>query len=54
VTARGWHSTGVFGRLGAAAASAALLRLDAPQTLHALGAAATQTGGLTASFGTMA
>ena len=54
VTARGWHSTGVFGRLGAAAASVALLRLDAPQTLHALGAAATQTGGLTASFGTMA
>src|SRR5207302_902474 len=54
VTARGWHSTGVFGRLGAAAASAALLRLDARQALHALGAAATQTGGLTASFGTMA
>src|SRR5882672_2916323 len=39
VTARGWHSTGVFGRLGAAAASAALLRLDAEQVLHALGAA---------------
>src|SRR5712671_1557487 len=54
VTARGWHSTGVFGRLGAAAASATLLRLDAQQALHALGAAATQTGGLTASFGTMA
>ncbi len=54
VTARGWHSTGVFGRLGAAAASAALLRLDAERALHALGAAATQTGGLTASFGTMA
>jgi 2-methylcitrate dehydratase PrpD len=54
VTAHGWHSTGVFGRLGAAAASAAILRLDARQALHALGAAATQTGGLTASFGTMA
>jgi 2-methylcitrate dehydratase PrpD len=54
VTERGWHSTGVFGRLGAAAASAALLRLDTQQTLHALAAAATQTGGLTASFGTMA
>src|SRR5439155_763024 len=54
VTARGWHSTGVFGRLGAAAASAALLRLDTQQALHALGAAATQTGGLTASFGTLA
>ena len=54
VTARGWHGTGVFGRLGAAAASAALLRLDEAKALHALGAAATQTGGLTASFGTMA
>jgi 2-methylcitrate dehydratase PrpD len=54
VTARGWHGTGVFGRLGAAAAAAALLRLDAKRALHALGAAATQTSGLTASFGTMA
>src|SRR5215207_165064 len=53
-TARGWHGTGVFGRLGAAAAAAALLELDAGQSLNALGAAATQTGGLTASFGTMA
>jgi 2-methylcitrate dehydratase PrpD len=54
VTARGWHGTGVFGRLGAAAASAALLRLDAKRARNALGAAATQTSGLTASFGTMA
>src|SRR5947207_9022664 len=54
VSARGWHGTGVFGRLCAAAAASALLRLNAEQVLHALGAAATQTGGLTASFGTMA
>ena len=54
VTARGWHGTGVFGRLGAAAAAAALLQLDADRALNALGTAATQTGGLTASFGTMA
>lgn len=54
VTGRGWHGTGVFGRLGAAAASAVLLKLDRERTLHALGAAATQTSGLTASFGTMA
>jgi 2-methylcitrate dehydratase PrpD len=54
VTARGWHGTGVFGRLGAAAASASLFGLDADQALHALGAAATQTAGLVASFGTMA
>src|SRR5438067_11913731 len=54
VSARGWHGTGVFGRLGAAAAASVLLRLDAERTLHALGAAATQTSGLVASFGTMA
>lgn len=53
-TARGWHGTGVFGRIGAAAASAALLRLDADRALHAVALAATQTSGLTASFGTMA
>src|SRR5947209_12259526 len=40
VTARGWHGTGVFGRLGAAAAAAVLLRLAAKQTLPALAAAA--------------
>ncbi len=50
VTARGWHGTGVFGRLGAAAAAAALLRLSAEQVLHALGAAATQTGLAAAGF----
>jgi 2-methylcitrate dehydratase PrpD len=54
VTSRGWHGTGVFGRLGAAAACAALLKLDAARALQALTLAATQTSGLTASFGTMA
>ncbi len=54
VTARGWHGTGVFGRIGAAAAGAALLRLDAERARHAVALAATQTSGLTASFGTMA
>jgi 2-methylcitrate dehydratase PrpD len=54
VSARGWHGTGVFGRLGAAAAASVLLKLDAGRALNALGAAATQTAGLTASFGTMA
>ncbi len=54
VTARGWHGTGVFGRIGAAAASAALLGLDAARARHAVAVAATQTSGLTASFGTMA
>jgi 2-methylcitrate dehydratase PrpD len=54
VTARGWHGTGVFGRIGSAAAAAVLLDLDAETAVHALGAAATQASGLTASFGTMA
>src|SRR5215472_1056678 len=54
VSARGWHGTGVFGRLGAAAAASVLLHLDPDQTLNALGLAATQTSGLVASFGTMA
>lgn len=53
-TARGWHGTGVFGRLGATAAAAAVLGLSADRTLHALGTGATQTSGLTGSFGTMA
>jgi 2-methylcitrate dehydratase PrpD len=54
VTARGWHGTGVFGRIGAAAAASVLLGLDTQAAVHALGAAATQASGLTASFGTMA
>lgn len=54
VTARGWHGTGVFGRIGAAASAAVLLELDSDATVNALGAAATQASGLTASFGTMA
>ena len=54
VTARGWHGTGVFGRIGAAAATSVLIGLDEHATVHALGAAATQAGGLAVSFGTMA
>ncbi len=51
---RGWHATGVFGALGAAVAAAVLLRLDEDGIARALGAAATQAGGLTGSFGTHA
>ena len=54
LTARGWHATGTFGRIGAAAAAAALLALDRDRAMHALALAATQAGGLTGSFGTMA
>jgi 2-methylcitrate dehydratase PrpD len=50
----GWHSTGIFGALAAAAGAAAAMGLDAEATGRALGAAATQVSGLTGSFGTMA
>jgi 2-methylcitrate dehydratase PrpD len=43
---RGWHLTGVCGTLGAAAAGAVLLGLDAEQTAWALGLAGTQSSGL--------
>ncbi len=50
----GWHSTGIFGCLAAAAGSSAILGLNQAGIARALGAAATQVSGLTASFGTMA
>lgn len=43
---RGWHLTGVCGPLGAAAAAAVLLGLDAERTAWALGLAGTQGAGL--------
>ncbi|MGH8618654.1 MAG: MmgE/PrpD family protein [Burkholderiales bacterium] len=45
---QGWHSTATLGTLGAAAAGAVVLGLDAARTAHALGMAATQAGGLRA------
>jgi 2-methylcitrate dehydratase PrpD len=54
VTDRGWHSTGVHGRLSAAIAASVLLNLDTDGIKHAIAIAATQTSGLTTSFGTMA
>ncbi|GIX48553.1 MAG: hypothetical protein KatS3mg131_2764 [Candidatus Tectimicrobiota bacterium] len=50
---RGFHPPGLFGPLGAAAASAVMLGLEAPQVRMALGIAASHTGGLTANTGTM-
>ena len=50
---RGFHATGIFGTFGAAAAASALYGLNESAVRNALGAAATQTGGLTESFGTM-
>lgn len=51
--ARGFQATGLMGRLGAAAASAALLRLNAEKAAHALALAATQAGGLAGAAGSM-
>ena len=49
----GWHSTATIGVLGAAAAAARLLRLDAARTRHALGIAASMASGSRQNFGTM-
>ena len=50
---RGWHITGSTGTLGAAAACARLLNLDAHKTAMALGIAASQPIGMREQFGTM-
>ena len=50
---RGWHITGSTGMLGAAAACARLLKLDAQKTTMALGIAASQPIGMREQFGTM-
>jgi len=50
---RGWHITGSTGMLGAAAACARLLRLDAARTAMALGIAASQPVGVREQFGSM-
>ncbi len=51
--ALGWHATSTLGTLGAAAACARLLRLDADQTQTALGIAASLASGVRQNFGTM-
>ena len=50
---KGWHPTGVFGTVGAAAAVAYLHRLPQEQTRQALAIAASMASGLVANFGTM-
>lgn len=51
--ALGWHATSTLGTVGAAAACARLLRLDAEGTRNALGIAASLASGLQQNFGTM-
>ena len=50
---RGWHITGSTGMLGAAAACARILGLDAGRTAMALGIAASQPTGVREQFGSM-
>jgi 2-methylcitrate dehydratase PrpD len=50
---RGWHCTSSIGTLGAAAAAARLLKLDAEATVHALGIAASLACGVKENIGSM-
>ena len=50
---RGWHCTSTLGTIGAAAACARLLGLDAAAAGHALAIAASEASGLKENFGTM-
>ena len=50
---KGWHPTGIFGAIAAAAACASLRGLDADQTTQALALGASHSAGLVANFGTM-
>ena len=50
---RGWHTTSTLGTLGAAAASAKLLKLDATGARNALGIAVSMASGVRQNFGTM-
>jgi 2-methylcitrate dehydratase PrpD len=50
---RGWHATATVGAIGAAAASARLLGLDARQAAFAISIATSMAGGFMSQFGTM-
>jgi len=51
--AKGFHPSGIFGTIGAAAACANILRLSVEQSTAALAIAASMSAGLVANFGTM-
>jgi 2-methylcitrate dehydratase PrpD len=50
---QGWHCTSTLGTMGAAAAAARLLKLDARSATHCLAIAASEACGLKENFGTM-
>lgn len=51
LTERGWHTTSVFGTIGAAAVASKLYGLTVAETKNALGLAATMSSGLRVNFG---
>jgi 2-methylcitrate dehydratase PrpD len=50
---KGFHTTGTVGTFGAAAATAKLLRLDAPAVSHTLAIASSLAAGIRVNFGSM-
>src|SRR5512145_955930 len=50
---KGWHPTGIFGPIAAAAACASLRGLNSEKAAHAIAMGASQSAGLVANFGTM-
>lgn len=50
---KGWHTTSVLGRFGAAVGTGRLMGFNEGQVANALGLAATQSGGIRSVFGTM-
>ena len=50
---KGWHPTGIFGAVGAAAACASLHRLNPAKAAHALGAAVSEASGVISNLGSM-
>lgn len=50
---RGWHATATVGAVGAAAACARLLKLDADRAANAISIATSMAGGFMSQFGTM-
>lgn len=50
---KGWHPTGIFGAIGAAAACAKLHGLNSEQSAMAIALGASQSAGIMANFGTM-
>ncbi len=50
---KGWHPTGLYGAVGAAASCASLRRLDADKAAQAIALGASQSAGLMSNFGTM-